>query len=157
MLLDAAYSLADAERIIDSTGTLLDEHEAAQGVFYDTQAEEFVLSMVGNPTPAESEAKVEAALRGSLSTSLPPEILAARIELLDQPMAPARRGGLDLSQNCTSGFSVRNSSSQYGFLTAGHCANTQSYRMFGSSTWHSAPYRRQRRASVQQQQRLRPD
>lgn len=141
VLLDAAHSLTAAERIIDSTGTLLDEHEPTQGVFYDTRTEEFVLDMVGGPAVAENAAAVEAALRASLPAELPPEILNARIELLGEPIVAARRGGLDLSQHCTSGFSVRNSSGQYGFLTAAHCANTQSYRMFGSSSWHSAPYR----------------
>ncbi|MGI5286131.1 S1 family peptidase [Nonomuraea polychroma] len=143
----APRSLTEAEKTIESTGDALDSNAAVQGVYYDAKAQEFVLDMAGAPVGAQSAEDAEAALRTSLSDTLPQEIRSARIELAPTAAGDGRRGGLHMS-TCTSGFSVRNSSGVQGILTAGHCGNTQSYRYYSSSTWYSTTYRAQARTST---------
>lgn len=135
----AALALADAEALLTNMGPELDQHPAAQGVFYDVRHEEFVIDMIGVPTPTRSAGEVIADLRATL----PPEVLHARINLLDTPVELARRGGLHLNNNCTSGFTVR-SGSQRGILTAAHCSNELAYRLYGSSTWFGTTFRAER-------------
>ena len=53
-----------------------------------------------------------------------------RIDFLDSPLADQSvRGGSALT-TCTSGFVVANSAGTRGFVTAGHCGNTQTYTDF---------------------------
>ncbi|MEV0621908.1 S1 family peptidase [Nonomuraea sp. NPDC050404] len=140
----ARYSLIEAEKIIDSTGTNLDTHGAVEGVFYDSTNEKFVLDMVGAATGDRSAEAVTASLRATLPASLPAEIRSAEIRLTPQSAADGQRGGLPMT-SCTSGFSVRNASGVKGILTAGHCGNSQSYHYFGSSTWLATTFRSQAR------------
>jgi hypothetical protein len=84
----------------------------------------------------------EAERRLSIQSQLGPvvEELTARAEvpvsaeILESPGdVGAVYGGAKLS-GCTSGFSARNSSGVYGFITAGHCTNTQSYYTSASTS-----------------------
>lgn len=53
-----------------------------------------------------------------------------RIDFLDSPLVDQSvRGGSDLT-DCTSGFVVANSAGTRGFVTAGHCGNTETYADF---------------------------
>ncbi|MEV0311126.1 S1 family peptidase [Nonomuraea fuscirosea] len=140
----ARYSLAQAEKIIDSTGNTLDTHGAVDGVFYDSTNERFVLDMVGAATGDRSREEVITSLRATLPASLPAEIRSAEIRLTPQSAGDGQRGGLRMD-TCTSGFSVRNGAGEKGILTAGHCGNTQRYRLYGSSTWVTTSFRRQER------------
>ncbi|MDP4505829.1 S1 family peptidase [Nonomuraea turcica] len=143
----ARYSIAEAEKIIESTGTTLDTHGTVEGVYYDSANEKFVLDMVGAATSVRSEEAVTAALRATLPASLPEEIRSADIQLTPQSAADGQRGGLPMT-SCTSGFSVKNSAGIKGILTAGHCGNTQQYHYYGSSTWLSTSFRSQARTST---------
>lgn len=81
----------------------------------------------------------------------PPSVTVVKVNQLSKPTTDIY-AGLPLSNGCTTGFAVRNSSGTRGILTAGHCDNTASYngvnlpyqpgeRYFGSYDvqWHTAP------------------
>lgn len=129
----AARSLDAARKTIEDIGGLLEEVSGFSGIWYDVQRQEFVLDLVGES---------ETALRASLPAELPAEIRGARIEMLSEETSVGRRGGL-VTTSCTSGFTVRNAAGTRGITTAGHCGNSQSYRLFGSSTWYSTTFRAQ--------------
>lgn len=58
------------------------------------------------------------------------------------------RGGIKLT-SCTSGFSVKNSSGTTGFVTAGHCPNTQKYSLTTTgSAANSSTFQKQARTST---------
>ncbi len=55
---------------------------------------------------------------------------AVRIDFIDSPLTDQSvRGGSALT-DCTSGFVVANSAGTRGFVTAGHCGNTETYTDF---------------------------
>jgi hypothetical protein len=141
----ARRSLQETEAILDAGGVELDRVASVTGAFYDVKDEVFVLDMVAPPAPTQSAAAVTTALRATLPDTLPAEIRAARINLTAVPNSPGRRGGLDMT-TCTSGFSVRDlgDPNLRGIVTAAHCSNSQQYRMFGSTTWQTTTFRRER-------------
>lgn len=60
---------------------------------------------------------------------------AMRIEELNAPMEDGHtRGGAALS-TCTSGFVVESGSTPNGFVTAGHCGDTQTYFEYGGTSY----------------------
>jgi hypothetical protein len=85
------------------------------------------------------------AVRSSLTQSgiLPESVI---IEVSEGTVGDTRRGGLHMS-SCTTGFSVQNSSGTKGIITAGHCGNSQSYRLYGSPTWYSMTYQNELRSA----------
>lgn len=68
------------------------------------------------------------------------------VEVSEGPVGDTRRGGLHMS-SCTTGFGVQNSSGTRGIITAGHCGNSQSYQLHGSSTWYSMTYQNELRSA----------
>lgn len=59
-------------------------------------------------------------------------------------VGPANRGGRNLSNGCTSGFTGYGPAST-GMTTAGHCANSGGWKEFGSSTVQTMTYITERR------------
>lgn len=63
--------------------------------------------------------------------------LPLRVEQIDAPVGDGHtRGGANLS-SCTSGFVAKNASGVTGYLTAGHCGNSQTYSEFGGTSYSS--------------------
>lgn len=96
-------------------------------------------------TDVSGAADIEADLRSRLTTSGIP-LDTVRIEVASGPVGDSRRGGLVMS-TCTTGFSVQNSSGTRGVLTAGHCANSQNYQLYGSSTQYSMTFQSELRSA----------
>ena len=60
-------------------------------------------------------------------------------ELADGTPALTNRGGYDLNNSCTQGFSVKpvSGSGNWGTTTAAHCSNSFSWRKFSDPTWNA--------------------
>ncbi|WP_166354300.1 hypothetical protein [Phytoactinopolyspora limicola] len=110
---------------------IFESHPDLDGIYYDETIETLILEYSG-PRTLDHESSVNDISR---KTGLP-----TAIESYADPTENGNRGGLSLT-SCTSGFTVRNPAGTRGFLTAGHCSRSQSYQLFGSSTWHSTTFR----------------
>lgn len=83
------------------------------------------------------------AVRSSLDQAgAPPDNVI--VEVSEGTVGDDRRGGLHMS-SCTTGFTVQNSSGTRGIITAGHCGDSQSYQLYGSSTWYSMTFQNEAR------------
>jgi streptogrisin C len=114
-----------------------ERYPAIVGVYADGSTGQVVLDV-------QADAAIGGVIHQALLEDLSGESVGVRVETTDGEVGDGSRGGLDLT-NCTSGFVVRNGSGTRGVLTAGHCGNTQDFRLFSSSSWFNMTFQDQAR------------
>lgn len=108
------------------------------GTDVDVKTGEVVLMMEKGAAAVDSQQSLLSRLSGLASPKINKLLdLPLRVEQIDAPVGDGHtRGGANLS-TCTSGFVARNASGVTGYLTAGHCGNTQTYYEFDGVSYAS--------------------
>lgn len=122
-----------AEEVNRAITAIIPELVGIDGIYYDEVADVIALDVSQNDLATSALSPVTAVAE---KLDIP-----VRIDRHDSSTAESSRGGLFLSDGCTSGFTVRNPSNARGFITAAHCDNVQSYRLYTGSSFYATTFR----------------
>ncbi len=122
-------TLAELTELIDaSIDDLLALVPGLAGTEVDVRTGEIVLTLEKNGTDGQWARDRAEQIEAWLGQPV-------RFDMIDAPAGDGHtRGGANLS-TCTSGFSVNSGSGCNGFITAGHCGDTQTYYEFGGTSY----------------------
>ena len=115
---------------------LMEALPALSGTDVDVKTGEIVLTVGNDGVTDYSLNRLRSLLAKSPSIHVKKFLsLPIRFEQLDAPVSDGHtRGGANLS-TCTSGFVVKDSNGVRGYITAGHCGNSQTYYEFGGTSY----------------------